>query len=138
MKHYERNSPEAVSRILAMMMITDAKLDDREVEVLDQLRAFDIIGISRAEFSQVVEDYCGELLGAGSASGRVRLVDKERIDRIIDLVDDHATRVNTCGMILNIANADGNLHESELAVFGYVLERWGMTLESLERDLTHH
>jgi len=138
MKHYERNSPEAISRILAMMMITDAKLDDREVEVLDQLRAFDIIGISRAAFSQVVEDYCGELLGAGSASGRVRLVDKERIDRIIDLVDDHATRVNTCGMILNIANADGKLHDSELAVFGYVLERWGMTLESLERDLTHH
>ena len=138
MKHYERNSPEAVSRILAMMMITDARLDDREVEVLDQLRVFDIIGISRAGFSRVVQDYCDELAGAGTAEGKIRLVDKQRIDRIIDLVDDHATRVNTCGMILNIANADGKLHDSELAVFGYVLERWGMTLESLERELTRH
>jgi len=135
MKHYERNSPQAVSRILAMMMITDAKIDDRELDVLDRLRALDIVGISRPAFTQVVQDYCAELIEADSTSGRVRLVDKQRIDRIVDLVDDHRTRVNTCGIILNIANADGRLHDSELAVFGYILERWGMTLESLERDL---
>jgi hypothetical protein len=41
-------------------------------------------------------------------------------------------------MILNIANADGKIHDTELAVFGYILERWGMTLESLERELTRH
>jgi len=138
MKDYERNSPQAVSRILAMMMITDAKLDDREVEVLDELRVFDIVGITRAGFSEVVKDYCAELMETGGASGKIRLVDKARIDRIIDLVDDPQKRVNTCGMILNIANADGTLHDSELAVFGYILERWGMTLESLERELTRH
>ncbi len=138
MKDYERNSPEAVSRILAMMMITDAKLDDREVEVLDRLRVFDIVGISRDAFSEVVRDYCAELVRDGNADGRVRLVDKSRIDRIVDLVDDPRKRVDTCGMILNIANADGILHDSELAVFGYILERWGMTLESLEHALTRH
>ena len=136
MNDYERNSPEAVARILAMMMITDAKLDDREVEVLDQLRVFDIVGISRNAFAEVVRDYCAELVHDGNADERIRLVDKSRIDRIVDLVDDPRKRVDTCGMILNIANADGRLHDSELTVFGYILERWGMTLESLERELT--
>lgn len=136
MKRYEQNSPEAVARILAMMMITDAKLDDSEIEVLDQLQAFDIIGISKAGFSQVVQDYCSELMAHGSADGRIRLVDKDRIDAIIGQVDDHPKRVDTCGMILNIANADGDLHDTELAVFRYILERWGMTLESLQRELT--
>ena len=118
MKDYPKNSPEAISRILAMMIITDARLDDREIEVMDELRIFDIIGITRSGFSQ--------------------LVDKARIDEIIDLVDDPGKRVDTCGMILNIANADGKIHDTELAVFGYILERWGMTLESLERELTRH
>lgn len=138
MKAYPRNSPEAISRILAMMMITDAKLDDREIEVLDRLRVFDVIGISRGGFSRVVQDYCSELLANGASVGKVRLIDKERIDRIIDLVDDQARRVQTCSIILNIVNADGNIHDAELAVLRHILERWGMTLESLERDLTRH
>jgi uncharacterized tellurite resistance protein B-like protein len=138
MKDYPKNSPEAISRILAMMIITDASLDDREIEVMDELRIFDIIGITRSGFSQVVQDYCSELLAGGARDGRIRLVDKARIDEIIDLVDDPRKRVDTCGMILNIANADGKIHDTELAVFGYILERWGMTLESLERELTRH
>lgn len=138
MKRYEQNSPQAVARILAMMMITDAKLDDSEIDILDELRAFEIIGISRSDFSRVVQDYCAELMAQGNANGRIRLVDRDRIDHIISEVDDHPRRVETCGMILNIANADGTLHDTELAVFGYILERWGMTLESLQRELTRH
>jgi uncharacterized tellurite resistance protein B-like protein len=138
MKAYGRNSPEAIARVLAMMMITDARLDDREIEIMDELRIFDIVGISRSGFSQVVKDYCDELLASGSKDGRVKLVDKARIDDVIAAVDDPQKRVQTAGMILNIANADGNIHETELAVFRYVLERWGMTLESLERDLARH
>jgi uncharacterized tellurite resistance protein B-like protein len=138
MKAYAKNSPEAISRILAMMMITDAKLDDREIEIMDRLRIFEIIGISRSGFSKVVQDYCGELLSGGTGDGRIRLVDKQRIDQIIGLVDDPKKRLDTCGMILNIANADGKIHDTELAVFGYILERWGMTLESLEREQTRH
>jgi hypothetical protein len=136
MKTYAKNSPEAIARILAMMMITDAKLDDREIEVMDELRIFDLVGISRSQFSEVVHDYCSELLASNSHEGRIKLVDQARIDRAIDLVDDPAKRVQVCSMILNIADADGRIEDSELAVFGYILQRWGMTLESLERDLS--
>jgi uncharacterized tellurite resistance protein B-like protein len=136
MKSYEKNSPEAVARVLAMMMITDAKLDDRELAIMDELSIYDIIGISRAGFSDVVQDYCKQLLESGNPQGRIRLVDKDRIDAVIDCVDDPRKRVYACGMLLNIANADGELSETELAVFNYILERWGMTLESLETELT--
>ena len=75
MKAYAKNSPEAVSRILAMMMITDANLDEREIEILDELRIFDIVGISRAGFSQVVQDYCAELMQAGGDVVVISLVE---------------------------------------------------------------
>jgi uncharacterized tellurite resistance protein B-like protein len=41
-------------------------------------------------------------------------------------------------MLLNIASADGTLHDAELAVFRYILERWGLTLESLHAQVTRH
>jgi uncharacterized tellurite resistance protein B-like protein len=136
MKAYAKNSPEAVARILAMIMITDARLDDREIEILDQLRIFDILGLSRGAFSRVVQDYCVELMDACGEDGKIRLLDQERINEIVDLVEDPQQRITTCGMILNIANADGRLDDTELAVFRHILDRWGMTLESLDRDLT--
>jgi uncharacterized tellurite resistance protein B-like protein len=136
MKAYAKNSPEAVARILAMIMITDARLDDREIDILDQLRIFDILGLSRGAFSRVVQDYCVELMDACGEDGKIRLLDQERINEIVDLVEDPQQRITTCGMILNIANADGRLDDTELAVFRHILDRWGMTLESLDRDLT--
>jgi hypothetical protein len=84
----------------------------------------------------VVRDYCSELLESSPGTGRIKLVDKERIDHAIDLIDEPTSRVQVCSMILNIADADGKIDDTELAVFGYILERWGMTLESLERDLS--
>jgi tellurite resistance protein len=136
MKRYPKNSPEAVARVVAMMMITDSRLDDRELGIMDELRIYDIIGISRNRFSQVMEDYCSDLMSEGEANGRVRLVDEARINEIVDLVDDHDTRLRACGMMLNIAKADGKLHPTEVAVFRHILDRWGFTLESLERELT--
>ena len=135
MKAYAKNSPEAMSRILAMMMIADASFDEREIEIMDKLRIYEILGISRSGFSQVVEDYCTDLIDSDAEDGRIRLLDKDRINAVVDLVDDHEQRVRTCEMILNIANADGRFDDAELTIFKYVLDRWGMTLESLKKDL---
>ena len=135
MKAYLKNSPEAVARILAMMMIADAKLEDREIDIMDELRGFDIVGISRERFSQVMHDYCSELLALGGKDGKVHLIDRQRLNEIADSVDDPKKRLLAAGLMLNIANADGKLHDTELVVFKYVLDRWGMTLESLEAEL---
>jgi uncharacterized tellurite resistance protein B-like protein len=136
--NYAANSPEAVSRILAMMMITDAKLDDRELDVLDKLRIFQLVGISKERFSEVVQNYCQDLSRSENSTGKIRLVDKARIDQIVDRVDDRETRLKTCRMLLNIASADGTLHDAELSVFRYILERWGLTLESLHAPGARH
>ncbi len=136
MNNYASNSPEAISRVLAMMMITDAKLDERELEVLDELNIYELVGISRDGFAQVVQEYCEDLLQSSNPQERVRLVDKDRIDRIIDCVDDRHKRIYTCGMLLNVANADGQISDSEMAVFTYILERWGLSLEELEAEFT--
>lgn len=135
MKRYPRNSPQAVARVLAMMMVSDGKLHPREIEVLDELRIYEILGISQLGFMSVVHDFCSDLLASGNGSGRIRLVDKARIEEVIGLVDDRRTRVLTCGMLLNIVNADDNMSDPELAVLRYVLDCWSLPLDALEREL---
>ncbi len=135
MNRYPHNSPEAVSQVLAMIMVTDGKLHPREIEVLDHLRIYEIIGISRLGFMKVVHDYCGDLLARPASNGRIKLVDKARIDDVIGLVNDRQLRVLTCGMLLNVINADDHLSDPEVAVLRYILERWEFSLESLEGEL---
>lgn len=135
MKRYPRNSPQAMARVLAMMMVTDGKLDPREIEILEQLNIYEIVGISRVGFMSVVHDYCSDLLAAGNTEGRIRLVDKARIDEVIGLVDDRRARVLACGIMLNIVNADDRISDTELAVLRYILDSWCLPLDSLEREL---
>ncbi|MBL8533124.1 MAG: TerB family tellurite resistance protein [Betaproteobacteria bacterium] len=132
MKTYAKDSPEAMARVLAMTMITDARLDDRELDAMDRLRLYELMGLSREDFSRIVKDYCDDLLrGGGASNGKIDLMDRDRIDAVIDSIDDSSMRLKTAHMILAIAKADGQLHDTELALFRHVLSRWGLSLEQL-------
>lgn len=131
MKRYARNSPEALARILVMTMITDARLDDRELEIMDRLQLYAVLDLDPAAFHQVVKDYCDDLVRGGAPDGRIDLMDRTRIDEVIDLVDDPDRRRVVAQMVLQIIRADGTLHVAELALFRHLLARWGMDLNAL-------
>ncbi|HSO06212.1 MAG TPA: TerB family tellurite resistance protein [Pelomicrobium sp.] len=135
MRPYPTNSPRALARVVAMAIVTDARLDHRELQVLDDLDAYAILGLTRAEFLEVVHQYCQDLLAEGSGAERIRLLDPQRIGRVLDEVTDPRLRVRVCGLLLNVCDADGRFHEAELAFLHQVLERWGLTLESLRQAL---
>lgn len=136
MKTYPIDSPQAVARLIAMVMITDARLDDRELDALERLDMLRMIGLSREEFSAVVKAYCEELVAAGSPDGKVDLMDRARIDAIVDAVQDPRKRLDAASMALVVMKADGTFHDAELALLRYTLERWGMSLDGLTRSLS--
>jgi uncharacterized tellurite resistance protein B-like protein len=133
MKTYPKDSPEAIARVLAMTMITDATLDDRELEIMDRLRLYDMLGLTKAEFAHVVKAYCDELVAAGSPDGKVDLMDRPRIDAVADLVEDPARRVAVAQMMLNIIKADDTLHTTELTLLRYILARWNLPFDEIRR-----
>lgn len=131
MRTYATDSPEALARVIAMTMITDAKLDDRELEIMEILFLYDVLGVTRPEFSAIVKEYCDDLVQAGSPDGKIDILDRERIDRIVDAVQDPKKRLQTAQMIANVIRADGHLHDAELVLFRHILERWSLTLDQL-------
>lgn len=133
MTPYPADSPQAMARVIAMAIVTDARFDRSELAVLDELDAYAILGLAREEFLDTVHQYCRDLLAEGGE--RIRLLDAARLDRALAEVTDPRKRILVCGLLLNVCEADGGFHETELALLQHVLRRWGLTLASLRREL---
>jgi uncharacterized tellurite resistance protein B-like protein len=127
----QKNRPEDVARVVAMTMLADGEIQDVELDRLEELDAFTVMGLSREGFADVVQDYLGELVDGADADGHVHPLAPALVDGLVAAIDDPALRLTTAQLMLAIANADNDLSEGELAVFRHVLGRWGLDLESL-------
>ena len=134
MRTYPRNSPEAMARIIALILLADGDLDDGEVEMLDDLGVYDRLGVSRKTFIRVVQEYFEDLLHDDTGD-RIRLLDAKRLDVVLDGVDDDKKRVDLAAMMLSLISADGDMNDAELATLRHVLVHWGLTLEEIEANL---
>jgi uncharacterized tellurite resistance protein B-like protein len=123
-----------MARIIALVMLSDADLDDAEVEMLDRLGIYERIGASRKTFIRVVKEYFDDLL-QDNPGERIRLIDAKRLDTVLDAVDDKQKRLDLAGMMLRLIGADGTMNDAELATLRHVLARWGLTLEQIEANL---
>jgi uncharacterized tellurite resistance protein B-like protein len=130
MKSYPLNSPQAMSRVVAMMMVTDGELHQAEAEFLERHHAFEALGISSAEFHEVARQYCADLIAASVDVDSIRLIDPERIDRVIACVTDPKKRKAVCQQVLGLIAADGDVDGQETAVFRYVLTMWDFDAEA--------
>lgn len=134
-RYYRRNSPQALSRVLFMLMIADGALGRREVDALARLRAFELLGIKPEAFAKVARSYCSDLLNAEDANGRIRIFDPERIDTVLEAVDDPDKRLLVCALALNVLAAEDRFSAHELNAFQYVIGRWNLNLDEMYRQL---
>jgi uncharacterized tellurite resistance protein B-like protein len=127
MKTYAQNSPEAMSRVVAMMIVTDAHIDNREIAVLDRADAYQSLGISRENFMRVARDYCSDLVAEASELGETLLVDPDRVDNVIDSIDMADQRIVVARLLLIVMAADNKQERGELALLDHIFDRWRLT-----------
>jgi uncharacterized tellurite resistance protein B-like protein len=135
LQNYAPDSPEAMARVVVMMMVTDGHLDDREIRMLEKLDCFERLGISRDSFKTVATRYCADLRTLMGDAPSLSLIDVERIDRILDAVTAPEKRLAVCRQIMGVIAADGKLQDSEVAVFHHLLDRWGLDRDELGRAI---
>jgi uncharacterized tellurite resistance protein B-like protein len=131
MQTYVQNSPEAMARIIAMMIVTDAHIDDREIALLDRLDAYKSLGMSRNEFMTVARDYCSDLVTEAEDFGSSALLDPDRTDAVIAFVDVPQRRLLVARLLLGVLAADSQQRESELVLFEHILDRWNLTRDDV-------
>lgn len=132
MKKYPYNSPQAMARILIMQMIGDGNFDPAEIDELEHLNVYDVLGITRKDFIHVLQDYCNDLSDEADDDGTIHLIDKQRLDDLLETVDDPKKRCIVAAIALDIAKSDHDFSEVEMAVFAHILNRWHLSLESLQ------
>lgn len=131
LRPYATNAPEAAARVLTMMMLSDMRLSDEELEALDRLGAYEILGLSKRAFSDVFQAYCEDLRTADAPGGRLPLIDRDRVDQVLDAVTDPQRRIALARLMVCLAKADGRLCDAESTVLGYALTRWRIGIDAL-------
>ncbi|GAB3250796.1 tellurite resistance TerB family protein [Chitinimonas naiadis] len=132
MKRYTANSPEAMARLLVVLMMSDGNLDPREIDSLETLHIYEALDISRQGFIEVLHAYCNDLSDEADELGRIKLVDRQRIDDLLDTVTEPKKQLLVATLALDMAKADRVISEPELAVYSHMLERWHLTLDDIE------
>lgn len=130
MRTYPKNSPQALARLVAMTVVADGELDNREIERLRELDVFVTLGIDSEGFYQVLLDLCSDLTEGGEGVP-VSLLGAERLDRLARDVDSPELRKVVLSAMLVIAKADGEVSGGEQALLRYLLNRWGIDVDSL-------
>lgn len=132
---YAKNSPAAMARVITLMLVSDAEIADNEIDSLDRLGVYRLLGIGRGEFAQVVADYFTELREHAAPGGKLPLVDRVRLDEALALIEDPHLRTKTAHILVAVAGADGKMASSELTLLGYILDRWELSLADLRAPL---
>lgn len=132
MKKYPYNSPQAMARILIMQMIGDGNFDPSEIDELEHLNVYDVLDISRKDFILVLQSYCNDLSDEADEEGRIRLIDRQRVDDLLETVDDPKKCAIVAAVALDVAKSDHDFTDVEMAVFAHMLRRWNLTLEDLQ------
>jgi tellurite resistance protein len=145
MSHHENPSTpasEAGVRLLALMVAANGRVDPRELKALEELGAYERLGVSREHF-QAVACECLEDVGAGLAEcSWLRARDQAYVDGLLDAVSDPHERLMLCRFAAAAVTADGRVSEDERLVYDHVLARWHLShrmvtqaiLERVERS----
>ena len=133
MRSYPQNSPRAAARIVALAMLADGSLCKKELDTLDQLNAHEQIGLDKEEFHAVVHTFCEDLLTAAHSSwGGMCSVDPKTMAELMAEIDDPALRRKLIGLCVEVAEADGQVADSEEIVLVAAVEHWGLQHEMLK------
>jgi hypothetical protein len=132
MKPYARNSPAAVSRVVALTMMADASFHPRELAALDEMAPWRELGISREGFLSVASETFADLMCDMRTRDRLTLLDEQIVNAMLDAVDDPDQRALAYRLAVVLLPADGQLAEPELALLQRMLDRWKLPRATVE------
>ena len=130
MRSYPTNSPEALARLVAMAILADGRLDNREVDWIKHNDTAALLGVDRDTLIQVLLDCCRDVINEAEQE-RVFLLEDHRLARLADDLTDPALQKVALSAMLILAKSDGSVSEGEETLLRYLMSRWGLALEDL-------
>lgn len=118
------DTPEQLAQALALMVAADQSAQDSDLRLFDLMDAYGQIGISRERFQEIVQRCCDEIADSLQQRPWLHLDDKQRIDAVLDAVQEPAHRLMVCALAARAIAADGQITDVERAVYEHMLGHW--------------
>lgn len=136
MHAYPPNSPEAVSRILALTMIVDGHLSPSEVRAMHCSEYLKQVMIEDDMFDSTLRQLCEDLLDA-AANRRAGMVeiDPRLMDALLLDIRDPLLQIRVWRTMVDIVHADGHLDGRETTLVRRAARAW-FGQESAEDSFT--
>lgn len=135
MTPYTTNSPEALARLITLFMLADGEINDTELDTLEKLDVFRLIGLDRKAFTHVFKTYFDDISAEMESDGIVHLVDSARFDILLNDVTDHKKHLLLCILALDLTKSNDNINEAEMALLRHMMNRWHVSLDEVEASL---
>jgi len=125
MHAYPTNSPEAVSRILALSMIVDGHVSPSEVHAMHRAEFLAQLKIDDDTFDRTLRELCEDLLDA-AANRRAGVVeiDPAMQDALLLDIRDPLLQICLWKTMVDIVHADGHLDGRETTLVRRAARTW--------------
>lgn len=125
MRTYPTNSPQAATRLLAMVLVADSNYCMSEIRALDRLDVSRRLGLPAEEIKAVIDQFCQDLLAAahGEWTGSAQ-IDEATRQALMSEVQDAALRAQVRELCEGIALADGHMAEGETHMLDAMEKAW--------------
>lgn len=112
---------ESSARVLAMLVAANGRIDERALQALDRLDAFQRLGVTRERVIELAQG-CIDVIGVGlSKKAWLRTA---HLDALLDEVEDCRSRLFVCRLGAAVLVADGRITRDKRVVYERVLSRW--------------
>jgi uncharacterized tellurite resistance protein B-like protein len=119
------------TELVALTLLADGVLAQRELEALDRLAIPQLLGVSRDALIQAVINHCRILLERPPRGESLRLLDIERFEMTLDRITDPELRLLVCRAMLVLSKADGMITQPEQTLLRNALTRWDISFEAI-------
>ena len=123
MRSYPSDSPQAVSRLLALSVIIDGGGSPPEIAATYRIGILDYAGIQEAVFDQVLHEMCTDL--PTTPDGLVK-VETEMIDQLLAEIVRPDLRLSLWKAMWQLVYANEKLADAEIALLLRATNTWGI------------
>ena len=125
MRTYPTNSPQAAARVVALATLADGHFSRSELGALDRLGAASELGLTQAEFQQVVRHLSEDLMATAYGHwGTACQIDAATVEALAAEISDPSLQQRTLKLCLAVTNADFHVADAEESLIEILLQAW--------------
>lgn len=120
----------AATRLVVLALLADGDFEDADIDLLERLRAFDLLDVQREDFTSAAQAYCDELreTAVGGDGSLYWNVGVEHIRGLLAAQQERTRQCEIAGLMFRIIRADGRIHTGESLLLWEALDAWKLRL----------